>query len=103
MVRKFGCTCIFVASSLLARPALAQDISAPGDRLLQNHPDTPHEFPNFAQALTEWSLKQHPDVLVIAFHAQLPGEQINHGGSYAPSYEYGRDYRDACLCLDVQG
>ena len=77
MVRKFGWTCIFLASSLLVCPALAQDISAPGDGFLQNHPDSPHEFPNFAQALTERSLKQHPDVLVIAFHAQIPGEQIN--------------------------
>jgi hypothetical protein len=75
MVRKW--TCLLVASSLLVRPALAQDISAQVDRLLQNHPDTPRDFPNLAQALTERSLKRHPDVLVIAFHAQIPGEHIN--------------------------
>jgi hypothetical protein len=77
MALKLGCVCVCVAISLLARPARSQFASVPGDSPLQNHPDTPQAFPNFAQALTEQSLKRHPEVLVVAFHVQIPGEPIN--------------------------
>jgi hypothetical protein len=77
MIRKHGCIFILVVTSLLALQALAQRLALPGDSPIQNHPDTPLAFPNYAQALTEESLKRHPDVLVVAFHAQVPGEQIN--------------------------
>ena len=49
----------------------------PRDSPLQNHPDSPQLFPNFAQSLTHQELVRHPDVLVIAFHAQIPGESLN--------------------------
>jgi len=67
---------LFVAT-LLGFTANGQLASEPSDSPLQNHPETPQLFPNFAQALTERSLLLHPDVLVIAFHAQIPGEPIN--------------------------
>ena len=51
--------------------------SIPGDSPLQNHPDSSQVFPNFAQLLTDQELAHHPDVLVIAFHAQIPGETLN--------------------------
>jgi hypothetical protein len=67
---------LFVAT-LLGIAANGQVASVSLDSPLQNHPDTPQGFPNFAQALTERSLLHHPDVLVVAFHAQIPGEPIN--------------------------
>jgi hypothetical protein len=71
-----GFTCVLAATCVLAqqpptRPSIA------GDSPIQNHADAPQVFPNYAQALTDQVLKRHPDVLVIAFHAQIPGEQIN--------------------------
>lgn len=48
-----------------------------GDIPLQNHPDRSQVFPNFAQFLTDQELRRHPDALVIAFHAQIPGESLN--------------------------
>ncbi len=48
-----------------------------GDSSLQNHPDGFQVFPNFAQFLADQELVRHPDVLVIAFHAQIPGETLN--------------------------
>jgi hypothetical protein len=77
MIRTLSCARILVATSLFTLGARAQSGSASGDSPIQNHPDTPQPFPNFAQALTEQLLKRHPDVLVLAFHAQIPGEQIN--------------------------
>jgi hypothetical protein len=70
---------VLSAASLLV---LAQQNSAtrspiPGDGPLQNHPDSPQVFPNYAQIVTEQELTRHPDVLVVAFHAQIPGEPIN--------------------------
>lgn len=43
----------------------------------QNKPDTAQAFPNYAQHLVDQELRRHPDVLVIAFHAVVPGEVIN--------------------------
>ena len=77
MPSKVGCIGILVTSCLMAGRALAQDTPASGTGLLQNHPDNPQKFPNFAQALTDQLLMRHPSMLVIAFHAQIPGEQIN--------------------------
>jgi hypothetical protein len=67
---------------LLAAPSFAQQSArtpTPGwsQSEFQNHADAPHVFPNFAQTLTEQELKRHSDVLVIAFHVQIPGEPIN--------------------------
>ncbi len=42
-----------------------------------NAPATAQIFPNYAQKLTEQELAAHPDVLVVAFHATVPGESIN--------------------------
>ena len=50
---------------------------ASGDTPFQNHPDSSQQFPNFAQFLADQELAHHPDVLVIAFHAQIPGETVN--------------------------
>ena len=77
MVRKQTNKCLLVAISLLAQQALAQSTSVPGDSPLGNHANTRQPFPNFAQALTEQVLRRHSDLLVAAFHAQIPGEQIN--------------------------
>jgi hypothetical protein len=74
---KCGLVCIISGTSLLAQQGASSHASIPGDAPLQNHADTAQVFPNFAQALTEQELKRHPDVLVIAFHAQIPGESIN--------------------------
>jgi len=65
------CAAIAAGQGNTGRPAV------PGDSPLQNHPDTPQTFPNLAQALTDQELKRHPEVLVVAFHAQIPGEAIN--------------------------
>lgn len=43
----------------------------------QNHPTTPKPFPNVAQQITDAALARHPEVLVVAFHAVIPGETIN--------------------------
>lgn len=42
-----------------------------------NAPATPQIFPNYAQKLADQELSAHPDVLVVAFHATIPGESIN--------------------------
>lgn len=65
------------AASLMAQTAATVRAAVPGDSPLQNHPDSPQVFPNYAQRLTDEGLQSHPDVLVIAFHAQIPGEPIN--------------------------
>ncbi len=69
--------CLLLTASLVAQQPVASRTPVPGDSPLQNHADTTQVFPNFAQALTDQELKRHPDVLVIAFHAQIPGEGIN--------------------------
>jgi hypothetical protein len=77
MTRNLGSVGMFVVATLLGLAANGQPASGPLDSLLQNHPDTPQVFPNFAQALTDRSLLRHPDALVVAFHVQIPGEPIN--------------------------
>ena len=77
MLSRVTLTCVFYAASLLAQQDGSARPSIPGDSPLQNHADNPQAFPNFAQMLTEQELKRHPDVLVVAFHAQIPGETIN--------------------------
>jgi hypothetical protein len=69
--------CIVWAASALAQQDRTVRQSVSGDSPLQNHTERPQAFPNFAQMLTDRELKQHPEVLVIAFHAQIPGELIN--------------------------
>lgn len=77
MARKLGSTFILALTLSLAPGALTQRVSAPGDSPLENHTEAPQVFPNFAQALTDQLLKRHPDVLVVAFQAQIPGQPIN--------------------------
>jgi len=45
--------------------------------VFDNAPAAPQTFPNYAQKLVNQELETHPDVLVIAFHATIPGESIN--------------------------
>jgi hypothetical protein len=75
--RKYAVTSVLVTTLLFAQQVFAQGIAVSGGGPLQYHPDSPQAFPNFAQKLTDQLLKQHSDVLVVAFHAQLPREQIN--------------------------
>jgi hypothetical protein len=77
MKLNLGFVGVFLVASLLTPAAHGQLAPVPSDSSLQNRPETPQSFPNFAQALTERSLLRHPDVLVVAFHAQIPGEAIN--------------------------
>ena len=77
LLSRLGLVCVLAAVSLSAQTGTVAQPAVPGDSPLQNHPDTPQAFPNFAQTLTEQELKRHPDVLVVAFHAQIPGEPIN--------------------------
>ena len=74
---KLGFTVVLSVASLFAQQETSTRPSVTGDSPIQNHPDTPQVFPNFAQMLTDQELKRHPDVLVVAFHAQIPGEAIN--------------------------
>jgi hypothetical protein len=62
--------CITLA---LAAPFVAAQSPQP----FQNRPDAPQPYPNLAQNITDQSLAHHPDVLVVAFHAVIPGEPIN--------------------------
>jgi hypothetical protein len=74
----FSWIAVLLVAALWAGPAAhSQTSMAATDVSLQNHPDAAQAFPNNAQALTEQLLKRHPDVLVVAFHAQIPGEEIN--------------------------
>src|SRR5437868_2084410 len=77
MLSKIGLICVVSAASLLAQQDASARPSIPGDSPLQNQPDRPQAFPNFAQMLTDQELKRHPEVLVVAFHAQIPSEAIN--------------------------
>jgi hypothetical protein len=74
---KFVCLCALPMASVMPQDALRQRPAIAGDSPLQNHANTVQVFPNFAQTLTDEMLKEHPDVLVIAFHVQIPGESIN--------------------------
>jgi hypothetical protein len=77
MLSKAGFTGVLSLASLVAQQPAPTSTPVPGDSPIQNHADSPQVFPNFAQTLTDQMLKAHPDVLVVAFHAQIPGEQIN--------------------------
>lgn len=78
LLSRLGClVCVFAAVSVSAQTGAVVRPTVPGDGPLQNHPEVAQAFPNFAQMLTEQELKRHPDVLVVAFHAQIPGEPIN--------------------------
>jgi hypothetical protein len=77
LLSRLGLVCVLAAVSVPAQTGGVARPAVPGDSPLQNHPDTTQAFPNFAQRLTEQELKLHPDVLVVAFHAQIPGEPIN--------------------------
>jgi hypothetical protein len=74
---KVSLICIVWAATVLAQQAGIVRESVSTDSHVENHADTPQAFPNFAQILTDHELKQHPDVQVIAFHAQIPGERSN--------------------------
>ena len=74
---RFGVICVLSAASLGAQRDSSLNTSNPVDTPIRNHPDAPQAFPNIAQALTDQELQRHPEVLVIAFHAQIPGESIN--------------------------
>ena len=76
-LRKPAWTFMVVACTFWAGRALAQTAGTPAEGTILNHPDKAQEFPNFAQDLTEQLLQRHPDVLVVAVHAQIPGEEIN--------------------------
>jgi hypothetical protein len=77
MLLKIGFACVASSISLFGQQGLASRLPAPGDGPLENHADRPRVFPNYAQRLTEQELMLHPDVLVVALHAQVPGEAIN--------------------------
>jgi hypothetical protein len=74
---KIGLAGILAATSSMARQDVSAQPSSAADGPLQNHADKDQVFPNFAQALVDRELQRHPDVLVLAFHAQIPGEPIN--------------------------
>ena len=77
ILSRIGLACVLTTASLVAQQEGPTRPSVPGDSPLQNHADVPQVFPNFAQTLTDQELKRHQDVLVVAFHAQIPGETIN--------------------------
>ena len=77
MVHKPAWEFILVACVISVMPMLAQTVANPADGSLLNHPGKEQEFPNFAQSLIEQLLNRHPEVLVVAIHAQIPGEEIN--------------------------
>jgi hypothetical protein len=68
---------VVVACAFSVVPMLAQTVANPAGGSLLNHPNKEQEFPNFAQSLIEQLLSRHPEVLVVAIHAQIPGEEIN--------------------------
>lgn len=74
---KIGLICTLSAASVFAQQGGAARTSRPANGPLENHADTPQAFPSLAQILAGQELKRHPDVLVVAFHAQIPGESIN--------------------------
>lgn len=74
---KIGVICTLSAASVFAQQGGAARTSQPASGPLENHAATRQAFPNLAQILTDQELKAHPDVLVVAFHAQIPGESIN--------------------------
>ncbi len=81
-MRRMTSSLLFLSLLTLTAVTTAQQTgtlrrSIPEDSPPQNHPDSSQVFPNFAQRLTDQELAHHPDVLVIAFHAQIPGETLN--------------------------
>ena len=42
-----------------------------------NAPAASQIFPNYAQKLVDQESSAHPNVLVVAFHAKIPGDSIN--------------------------
>jgi len=76
MLVKLSVAAGLVAASLLPQQGAPRE-GTPESSAFQNHAETQQVFPNFAQTLTDQALKRHPDVLVVAFHAQIPGEPIN--------------------------
>jgi hypothetical protein len=76
-LRKLAWTFIVGACTFFGVRVLAQMAGTSAAGPILNHPDKAQEFPNFAQDLTEQVLRRHPDVLVVAIHAQIPGEEIN--------------------------
>ena len=66
-----------LASLLLFVGQASPNPAPPVESSLENHPNARQAFPNFAQVLTDQLLAKHPEVLVVAFHAQIPGEPIN--------------------------
>jgi hypothetical protein len=74
---RLGTFCMLVAAPSFAQQSAQTPTTRADQSEFQNHADAPHVFPNLAQTLTEQELKRHSDVLVIAFHAQIPGEPIN--------------------------
>ena len=74
---KIGLISVLVATSAFGQKDGSIRQGTPPDIPLQNHPEKQQRFPNYAQQLTDQELKRHPDVLVIAFHAQIPGEVVN--------------------------
>lgn len=77
LLSRLGLVCILASSSVLGQKDGAVGSLLSGESPLQNHPDMRQVFPNFAEMLTDQELKRHPDVLVIAFHVEIPGEAIN--------------------------
>lgn len=75
--RELAGAIVVLAGTILSGPIPAQTVGTSTGGSLQNHPDKPQEFPNFAQSLTEKLSRQHPEVLVVAVHAQIPDETIN--------------------------
>lgn len=74
---KLGVICLLSGSSLCAQQDNAERTSNPASVPIENPADVAQIFPNFAQTLTNQELQRHPDVVVIAIHAQIPGESIN--------------------------
>jgi hypothetical protein len=66
---RLGLIFVIAASSLFG-----QRDNAPA---LANQPPVPLPLPNLAQAITDRALARHPDILVVAFHAVVPGDKIN--------------------------
>jgi hypothetical protein len=77
LVSRIALACVLSAASAAAQQGGSLPGSAPAGSPLQNHADKAQVFPNLAQRLTDQELKRHPDVLVIAFHVQIPGEPIS--------------------------
>lgn len=69
--------CALSAAFLFCQQGGVARASVASSGPVENHAETARTFPNLAQMLTDQELKRHPDVQVVAFHAQIPGESIN--------------------------